>query len=78
MVALVVFLGELSALLVSGAAEKTPNEPIAATSICFRDLDTLLTGCRHPSRSYENDDELDLDTRAASDKLIRPPVSLLI
>jgi len=74
----VVFLGELSALLVLEADEKTPNEPIVATSIFFRELDTLLTGFTHRFRSYENDDEVDLDTRAASDKLIRPPVSLLI
>ena len=51
-----VFLGELSALLVFEAEEKTPNEPIAATSIFFRELDTLLTGFGHRYRSYENDD----------------------
>ncbi|MBG28898.1 MAG: hypothetical protein CMI31_02690 [Opitutae bacterium] len=51
-----VFLGELSALLVLEAEEKTPNEPMAATSIFFRELDTLLTGFRHRSRSDENDD----------------------
>ena len=74
----VLFAGDLSALLVWEADEKTPNEPIAATSIFFRELDTLLTGFGHRSRSYENDDKADLATRAASDKLIRSPVSLLI
>ena len=51
---------------------------MAATSIFFRELDTFFTGFFDRFRSYENDDEMDLVAREASDKLILPPISLLI
>ena len=51
-----VFPREAAVFFVLDATEKTPNDPIAATSIFFRELDTLLTGFMHRFRGYENDD----------------------